>query len=759
MVRFGISISGIVQGVGFRPFLYREAAKHRLSGFVRNTGSGVYAEIEGETGNCEAFCFELETNAPPLSRVTSVTREQLPVQGGDSFQILASESGGRTALASPDIGICDDCRRELLDPTDRRYRYPFINCTNCGPRFTILNDIPYDRKNTSMAGFLQCQPCQREYDDPQNRRFHAQPNACAVCGPELRFFVGKEEPSGDPVALFAEAIRAGKIVAVKGIGGYHLACDAGNESAVALLRARKQRYEKPFAVMARDLDAARVLCEVSAEEEALLTSHQKPIVLLKQRPQIALARSVAPRNSRLGLMLPYTPLHCLLLEPFPALVLTSGNVSDRPMLFRDEDARTGFFDLSDAVLTHNRPIVRRMDDSVFVVSLGEPRALRRARGWTPEPLPLPGNKRTLLAVGAQQKNTFALVKGERVFLSGHIGDLDDPETEREFAAEIAAFERLFDAEPECVACDLHPGYVATNVARSLRIPLIAIQHHHAHFASVLAEHGRAESAIGFIWDGTGDGGDNTVWGGETLFGTVGESRRIGRLLPLRLPGGEAAVREPWRAALSVLEIALGRERAEQWFYPRTRAAALLLSAADAGVNTVGTTSMGRLFDAVAAIAGVREAVAYEGQAAIELEQAADETERGSYAFSLLREGELWNYDWRPVIRAVAEDLAGGCSLGQISMRFHRALAALLAEAATEAHRENGCRVVALSGGCFQNELLLKLGVEELERRGFAVWINRLVPCNDGGISYGQAASAAVRIQERSKTCALQSPER
>ncbi len=758
MIRFGVTISGIVQGVGFRPFLYREAVQNRLVGFVRNTGDGVYAEIEGEAVDCEAFFFALETNAPPLSRITKVLREELPVRGGDSFSILASEGGERTALVSPDIGICDDCRRELFDPRDRRYRYPFINCTNCGPRFTILRDIPYDRLNTSMAGFLQCAPCQREYDDPLNRRFHAQPNACADCGPELKFLVGGREQPGDPVALFAEAIRAGKIVAVKGLGGYHLACDAGNESAVALLRARKQRYEKPFAVMARDLDAARTLCELSLKEEALLISHQKPIVLLKKRADIALAPSVAPENDRLGVMLPYTPLHCLLLEPFSALVMTSGNVSDRPMLFRDEDAQAGFVGLADAVLTHNRPIVRRMDDSVCVVSLGLPRFLRRARGWAPEPLPLPKNERVILAVGAQQKNTFALAKGDCAFLSGHMGDLDDPETETDFVSEIASFERLFDAKPDCVACDLHPDYLSTRFAHSLQIPVVAIQHHHAHFASVLAEQGTLQPAIGFLWDGTGDGGDGTVWGGETLFGTIGESRRMGHLLPFRLLGGEAAVREPWRAALAVSALALGRERAVQWVPSRAREAALLLFAADAGLNAVSTTSMGRLFDAVAALAGLRETVAYEGQAAIELEQAADETEQGSYRFALLNENDRWVSDWRPVVRALAEDTEQGLSVGRISMRFHRALAKLLADAAEQTRRETGCSCVVLSGGCFQNELLLRLGTEALERRGFLVFTNHLVPCNDGGISYGQAAAAAVRLRERSTLCALQSPE-
>ena len=759
MIRFGVTIGGIVQGVGFRPFLYREAVRNRLTGFVRNTSAGVYAEVEGEAVDCEAFFFELETNAPPLSRVTQVLREEIPVQGGETFSILASEAGGKTALVSPDIGICDDCARELFDPVDRRYRYPFINCTNCGPRFTIIEDIPYDRGSTSMAGFVQCERCRREYDDPLDRRFHAQPNACPVCGPELRLLVqGKEQP-GDPIEQFFALIRVGKIVAVKGLGGYHLACDAANETAVACLRERKQRYEKPFAVMARDLTAVRALCECSPEEETLLTGRQKPIVLLRKRGGIALAPSVAPGNNRLGVMLPYTPLHCLLLEPFSALVLTSGNVSDRPMRYRDEDAIAGLIGLADAVLTHNRPIVRRMDDSVCVVSRNEPRFLRRARGWAPEPLPLPKNERTILAVGAQQKNTFALAKGDCAFISGYMGDLDDPETEAEFIGETNSFRRLFEAEPDCVACDLHPDYISTKFARSLGLPVVAIQHHHAHFASVLSEQGTLQPAVGFIWDGTGDGGDRTVWGGETLYGTIGSSRRVGHLLPFRLLGGEAAVREPWRAALAVSDLVLGREAAQRLFPNRAREAALLLSAADAGLNVAETTSMGRLFDAIAAIAGIRQITSYEGQAAVELEQAADLAEQDGYRFELLCADGRRVCDWRPVVRSAVVDAENGISAGCISMRFHRALAELMTGAAEEIRRETGCAVVALSGGCFQNELLLELGVSVLEKRGFTVYVNHLVPCNDGGISYGQAAAAAALLRERSAPCALQSRER
>lgn len=742
MVRIQVQVRGIVQGVGFRPFVYRQAARFGLSGFVQNTGSGVTIEIEGESAACAGFLAALSGEAPPLSRIQSVEQSEIPATGERGFAIHESKSGDKSALVSPDIGICDDCLRELFTKSDRRYRYPFINCTNCGPRFSIIEDIPYDRKFTSMRGFKQCSPCQSEYENPLDRRFHAQPNACAVCGPRLTFLVNGAEPAGDPAALFAQSIRQGKIVAVKGIGGFHLACSATNESAVRLLRARKQRYEKPFAVMLRNLDEVARYCKASPAEIALLTSPQKPIVLLQKRENASLSPSVAPENHRLGVMLPYTPLHCLLLEETPALVLTSGNVSDRPMLYRDEDVPAVFADLADAVLTHNRPIVRRVDDSVFVTSLGEARPLRRARGWAPEPVPIAAGSARILAMGAQQKNTFCLVKDEQAFLSSHVGDLDDPDTEAEYLREIASMQRLFSVEPELVACDLHPDYASTRLAREMHLPLVAIQHHHAHFASVLAEHAIESPALGFIWDGTGYGEDGTIWGGEALFGTISGNKRIGHILPFRLLGGEAAVHEPWRAALSICEKALGHEAALRLFPLRANEAALLLQAANAGLNSPVTTSMGRLFDAIAALCGIRETVSYEGQAAIALEQIADESEQEFYQFSILREPDGWIYDWRSVVQGVILDAASGVSPSRISMRFHRALAALISNAAKTHREETGCNLVALSGGCFQNELLLKLCVAELNNCGFTPLINRLVPCNDGGISFGQAAAAA-----------------
>ena len=760
MVRIRIQVRGIVQGVGFRPFVYRQAARFALSGFVQNTGSGVTIEIEGESSACEGFLAALTSEAPPLSRIQSVESSEIPTTGERGFVIRASGGGDKSALISPDIGICDDCLRELFSKDDRRYRYPFINCTNCGPRFSIIEDIPYDRKFTSMRGFIQCSPCQSEYENPLDRRFHAQPNACAVCGPRLTFLVNGAEQAGDPVALFADEIRQGNIVAVKGIGGFHLACSATNESAVRLLRARKQRYEKPFAVMLRDLDAVTRYCEVSRAEAALLTSPQKPIVLLQKRENETLAPSVAPENRRLGVMLPYTPLHCLLLEETPALVLTSGNVSDRPMLYRDKDVLAAFAGLADAVLTHNRPIVRRVDDSVFVISLGEPRPLRRARGWAPEPVPIAaGGNTRILAMGAQQKNTFCLVKDGQAFLSSHVGDLDDPETEAEYLREIASLQRLFSVEPELVACDLHPDYASTRLAQEMRLPLITVQHHHAHFASVLAEHAVEVPALGFIWDGTGYGEDGTIWGGETLFGTVSGSKRIGHILPFRLLGSEAAVREPWRVALSVGELALDRAQTLSLFPARSREAEVLLRASEAGLNAPVTTSMGRLFDAVAALCGIRETVSYEGQAAIALEQIADESEPESYQFSILREPDGWIYDWRSVVQGVILDAASGVLPSRISMRFHRALANLLAQAAKLHREETGCTLVALSGGCFQNELLLRLSDVALRKQGFTVIINRLVPCNDGGnqLRSGGGCRCLIPLRERENLCVSPSP--
>jgi hydrogenase maturation protein HypF len=741
MKRLCLKIGGIVQGVGFRPFLYREAARLGIKGFVRNTSYGVYAEIEGADEDCAAFIEAVRNNPPPLARVLEIDAVPMEPKGDAAFVIVQSEPGARTALISPDIGICDACRKEIFDPKDRRFLYAFTNCTNCGPRFTIIRDIPYDRKSTTMAGFTQCPACQAEYDDPLDRRFHAQPNACPVCGPKLTFLADGKAPAGDPLALFGDFIAQGKIVAVKGLGGFHLACDAANEHAVARLRYGKARYEKPFAVMMRDMGVIRTYCEISDEEETLLSCRRKPIVLLNKKEGAALAPSVAPGNARLGVMLPYTPLHCLIMEKREALVLTSGNVSDRPMIFRDDEIPSAFAGLADAILTHDREIVRRMDDSVAVVSRGAPRMIRRARGYVPEPVPIADGGRVIFAAGAQQKNTFCLTKDGNAFMSGHIGDLDDPETERSYRDEASFFIRLFDAKPEVAACDLHPDYLSSRFAKSLGLPLVAVQHHRAHFASVLAEHRIEGNAIGFIFDGTGLGEDGAVWGGEVFFGNIAKSERCGHLLPFPLLGGDAAAREPWRCALALAEAALGREGALA-FAPDKNSAQILLRARDAGVNAPLCTSMGRLFDGIAAIAGIRQKTSYEGQAAVELEQTADMETPGSYRFTIAEREDALVFDWRDVVSEAARDAQAGFGAGGISARFHRACVALVRDAAVLLREKTGCGTVALSGGCFMNELLYQGCFTALQAEGFSVYSNEALPVNDGGVSYGQAAVAA-----------------
>ena len=742
-MRYRLEITGIVQGVGFRPFVYRLAQTLRLSGFVQNTAVGVTAEIEGEPDDCLAFVEALRSQAPPLSKIKDITCAQIPVRADGAFVILPSVSGGHNALISPDVAVCQACKNEIFDEKDRRYRYPFTNCTNCGPRFSIIRDIPYDRKSTSMAAFDMCRDCASEYGDPRSRRFHAQPDACPVCGPKLRLLTRDGETAGDPIEQFCELIKNGKIVAVKGLGGYHLACNALDGGAVRLFRQRKSRYEKPFAVMVRDIVAARTLCDISDDEEKLLLSPQAPIVLLRKRVDCPVAEETAPSNKKLGLMLPYTPLHCLLTEKCHVLVMTSANSSDSPMIYKDEDEKKLFL-LADAVLTHDREIVRRVDDSVAVVSGGRIMLLRRSRGYAPDPVALVGNKKTILALGAQQNNTFCLTKGENAFLSGHIGDLDDPSAGQDFRKEIDAFIRLFDAQPDVVACDLHPDYFTTAFADVFRgtVPVFEAQHHRAHFASVLAENDISGDAIGFIFDGTGYGDDGTIWGGELLYGGRKGMVRFGHLMTFPLLGGEAAVRSPWRCALSVAAASVGHEKAVSLFKEKKKEAALLLTAGEKGINAPLTSSMGRLFDAIAAIAGIRTETSYEGQAAIELEQALDINAEGSYRFDFFEINGTLIFGWRRLIKEALADAANHTASGVISARFHRAVVQMMCGAAEYVREKTGCRTVALSGGCFQNEFLLEEGKKTLEKHGFSVFSNGLVPAGDGGIAYGQAALAS-----------------
>jgi hydrogenase maturation protein HypF len=761
--RLRVRVTGTVQGVGFRPYIYRLAHELSLGGFVLNDAHGVLIEVEGSATVVDRFLERLPSEAPPLAVVERVLSEELVPTGHGSFAIRESVGGTiPDAPVAPDTATCEDCLRELFDASDRRFRYPFINCTNCGPRFTIVRGVPYDRPLTTMAGFTMCPDCRAEYEDPADRRFHAQPNACRVCGPSVRLLgavgAASEPAPEDPIAATVAALAGGAIVAIKGIGGYHLACHAGDERAVAALRARKHREDKPFALMAPSLAVARSLVMLAPETEHLLTSPERPIVLAPRLPEAPVAESVAPGAPELGVMLPYSPLHHLLLADVDeALVMTSANVSDEPIAFVDDDALGRLGGIADLFLIHNRPIQTRTDDSVVrVVASGGPTFLRRSRGYVPSALPLPGGgtPRPLLACGAELKNTFCLARGERAWVSHHIGDLENYETLRSFVDGIEHFGALFAVEPEVVAHDLHPEYLSTKYALERDgVELIAVQHHHAHLAACLAEHGEPGPALGAIFDGTGYGLDGTVWGGELLLGDVRAFRRVGFLLPAALPGGASAIRQPWRMACSWLSAAVdggepdlpaslaGRVDPRAWAQVRRLAAA-------GGAAAPATTSMGRLFDAVAALAGIRAEVNYEGQAAIELEAACDPGERGSYPIAV--DGSAGPerplvIDPRETIRAVATDVRAGEPAGAIARRFYRTIARATVEACTTLAAAHGTDVVVLSGGVFQSRMLLESVWSDLGAAGLRVLVPERLPANDGGIAYGQAAVAAARL--------------
>jgi hydrogenase maturation protein HypF len=751
-IRTRARVEGTVQGVGFRPFVYRLAAELNLSGWVLNDERGVLLEVEGPAQAVDALMRRLPAEAPPLADVERVLTEARPPEGGAGFRIVESErAGAPDALVSPDTATCDDCLRELFDPADRRYRYPFINCTNCGPRFTIVRDVPYDRPLTTMTGFEMCDACRAEYDDPADRRFHAQPNACPACGPSVRLI----DPGGDPLAVddplraAAAALAAGRILAVKGIGGYHLACCADSERAVAGLRARKHREDKPFALMAPDLEAARTLVELTQDEEELLQSRERPILIARRRPAAEVAASVAPLSPDLGVMLPYAPLHHLLLrDAGRPLVMTSGNVSDEPIAYEDADALGRLAEIADLFLVHDRPIHMRTDDSVVRSTARTPLMLRRSRGYVPGSLGLPVAGPPLVACGAHLKNTFCVVKGARAWVGHHVGDLENWETLRSFREGVAHFERLFAVEPQLVAHDLHPDYLSTKEALEREgVEHVGVQHHHAHLAACLAEHGERGPAVGVIFDGTGYGPDGTIWGGELLVGGLTGFERVGLLRPVRLPGGERAIEEPWRMACAWL-VAAEVDRPE----PPAPLAGLVdagrwrevAALARTGVASPPTTSVGRLIDAVSALCGVCARVNYEGQAAVELEAVAYPGERGSYPLPLT-DGEPLLLDARPTVLAVVGDLDAGPAL--VSARFHNALAGAAASACLRIAEGAAVDTAVLSGGVFQNRLLLERTVGLLSAAGLRVLTPVRLPPNDGGISYGQAAVAAALAAE------------
>ena len=735
-----------MQGVGFRPFVHAIAHRLGLSGMVGNDATGVFIEIEGPAALVGRFQEALAREAPPLAVIEGISARPVPPTGGQGFFIAGSVCGGQArTFVSPDIATCDDCLSELADPGDRRYRYPFVNCTNCGPRFTIVRGVPYDRPFTTMAGFPMCARCAAEYRDPADRRFHAQPICCPECGPVLRLTDPGGNPlPGEPIVAAARLLQTGRIVAIKGLGGYHLAVDATSEESAAKLRARKHREDKPFAVMVADLTGATRLCEISGPARDLLTGPSRPITLLPRRGHCPIAASVAPGNHDLGLVLPYTPLHHLLASEVPQYVLTSGNVSDEPIAFTDEEAFARLGGIADAFLTHDRPIHMRTDDSVIRAGRGRVIPLRRSRGLAPRPLTLPvAAKRAVLGCGAELKNTFCLADGRHAFVSQHIGDLENYETLRSFTGGIEHLRRLFGISPQVVVHDLHPEYLSTKYALGLEgVELLGVQHHHAHIASCLADNGVDDRVIAVAFDGLGYGTDRTLWGGEFLLADLRDFTRAGHLVPVPLPGGTAAIREPWRMAAAYLDAAghaefgtLTARHGDRW--------AAVVTMARCGLNAPLTSSAGRLFDAVAAILGIRDAVTFEGQAAIELEQCADPSVLDAYPVRISG-NEPFLVHGTDLVQAVLADLGARVPVPVIAARFHNGVAELIVTACVRLRACTGIDVVALSGGVFQNQFLLGRAVPALEEQGLQVLTHRHVPPNDAGISLGQVAIAAAR---------------
>jgi hydrogenase maturation protein HypF len=779
-VRRSALVCGVVQGVGFRPFVYRLALEEGLAGFVGNDTGGVTIEIEGPEERVAAFLDRLRCEQPPLARIDSVTVRELAVTGDVEFRIVASEVRGNVSTGIPaDAATCPDCLRELLSPLDRRYRYPFLNCTNCGPRFTITRSIPYDRPETSMAKFTMCPACQNEYDDPLNRRFHAQPNACWDCGPRV-WLVGADgnkllevsltsvfansansahpanSAHSDPIDQTISLLLAGKIVAIKGIGGFHLSVDATSQAAVMRLRERKRRYGKPLAVMVRDVEAARAICALTAEEELLLSTPARPIVLARRREDCAIADAVAPGIPWLGLFLPYAPLQHLLFADsrVRALVMTSANLSEEPIAIDNDEALARLGAIADAFLMHDREILQRCDDSVAAIVDGAPQLLRRARGFVPLGVSLPFDSPPLLAVGGHLKNVFALARGRFVYQSQHLGDLENLTGLEFFRESLDHLMRTFEIEPQAVVHDLHPGYLSTTWAREWArergLPLIAVQHHHAHIAGCMAEHGLTGSVIGLALDGTGYGSDGKIWGGEVLIAKLGSFERFAHLETVPMPGGEAAIKEPWRMAFAHLRaVGLDLESAASQAGATMQEARLLDRMIERNVNAPLTSSLGRLFDAVAAIVLNRRVVDYEAQAAIELEGiAVDEADdEPGYAMEFINGNwaarEPLRISTASLWRALVEDLRANVSKQCIAARFHVAVVNAFTQAAVLARSTTGVTQVALSGGCMHNRRLARLLRVKLEADGFEVYQHRSVSPGDGGLSYGQAAVAAL----------------
>jgi hydrogenase maturation protein HypF len=782
IARRRIRVRGVVQGVGYRPFLFHLVEEEQLAGWVTNDSDGVVAEVEGDREHVMRLIARLSEEWPPLARVDAVESEAIDVKLETGFIIHASERGAQARTGIPaDAATCPDCLRELFDINDRRYGYPFLNCTNCGPRFTLTRSVPYDRPQTSMAKFQMCPECQREYDDPRDRRFHAQPNACAACGPRLEFVNasggGMENAARSPLEETIARLQRGEIIAIKGVGGFHLAVDAENDAAVRRLRERKHRASRPFAVMVKDEAEAANLCVISEAERQVLTSVERPVVLMRRRESIApatskgirIAAEVAPAFPwpslawptlpyptlpYLGLFLPYAPLHHLLFADgrLRALVMTSANLSDEPICIDNDEAQKRLRGIADGFLLHDREILQRCDDSVVAVVEGEPQIVRRARGYVPLAVRLPIAARPLLAVGGQMKCVFTLARGHEAFQSQHIGDLQNLAGMDFLESALAHLQKTFDVQPECVVHDLHPEYLSTQWAReranNCGISRIAVQHHHAHIAACMAEHGVTDQVIGIALDGTGFGSDGTVWGGEVLISDLCDFRRVGHLRALPMPGGSKAVEQPWRMALSAVWSLLGEDAARELSWPECDGKTLFAWMRHGQVGPL-TSSCGRLFDAVAALVTGRAVNSYEAQAAIELEALADEGECGSYTTDIVAGEDGWLIDPGEMLKELLDERGRGMSAALMSTRFHAWVARSFALVAQHARESTMLNRVCLSGGTMHNRLLTRLLKRELNAMGFEVLLHRDVSPGDGGLSYGQAAVAAARMNAHS----------
>lgn len=767
--RVRIEIKGVVQGVGFRPFVYRSAVKRDLKGFVMNTSRGVEIEVEGKDEVIKKFVDAVKTESPPQSRITSLKTKNLKINGELEFKIIPSNrQKERSVLITPDIGICAECRQELFDPKDRRYLYPFINCTNCGPRYTIINDIPYDRPKTTMAEFTMCTQCRSEYEDPLNRRFHAQPNACSICGPHiwLSDSSGKEIAKKDVTVKAVSLLKQGKILAVKGLGGFHLACDAKNNKAVERLRKRKGREEKPFAVMVDNPDTVQKMAKLDRQESELIKSPEKPIVLLRKSKKYDLSPQVAPRNKYIGVMLPYTPLHYLLFaNSLDVLIMTSGNISDEPIAKSNNEALGKLQGIADYFLLHNRKIQTRADDSVTRFINRIPRPIRRSRGYVPFPIFLRTPSPSVLAVGAELKSCFCLTRDDQAFLSQHIGDLENSETLSFFTETIEHMQHILQIKPEAIIHDLHPDYLSTKWAMTTKgLPQIAVQHHHAHVAACLADNGRDDKVIGLIMDGVGYGADGNIWGGEVFIADPADYKRVGHFDYRPMPGGTSAIKEPWRMAVSYLYHFFDGNSKKCLNHLRNvpfrkeiekEKIITVMNMIEKSINTPLTSSLGRLFDAVAALIGIRAFAKYEAQAAMELEMQIEKEsmppdDQNSYTFDIQERENEFLISPDKVMYHVLADKISGLSNSTISWKFHAGLVRLFVKVSKKVRNKTQLNGVVLSGGCFLNRFLLENLIKGLEKEDFEVLTHTQVPCNDGCIALGQAVTGIAKIKNIKK---------